>query len=222
MAIDKSRTTIGVKVMLIVLALVMVGYLGSGVLGVFDLFKSTGSSSNTSSADVLGQISQKYTGTVAAFNTALASDPASYTVLVNMGNTYFDWGMDVAQAASTNQSLTGSDQPMFLSARQYYERALKIKQEPAVSVDLAISYFYSGDATQAIATAEATTKTQADFAPAWFNLGIFYSATGNNAAAIGAFEKAVALDPDGKSTNVAYAKQSLATLKGSSTATTSP
>ena len=222
MAIDKSRTSVGVKVVLVLVALAMVSYL---VPTLFGLFGSTGSTTDgtaSTSSDVLGQIAQKYTATVAAFDAALQSEPTSYTVLVNQGNTYFDWGMDVVQAASTNQALAGSEQPMWLSARQYYERALAIQQEPAVSVDLSIAYFYSGETTKAVVLASSVTTSQPDFAPAWFNLGVFYASQGNNAGAIEAFEKTLALDPNGQSTNKDYATQQLAALKGSSPTTTSP
>jgi len=220
-AIDKSRTSVGVKVVLVLVALAMVSYL---VPTLFGLFGSNGSttSDSTSPNDVLAQIAQKYTATTQAFDAALESDPTSYTVLVNQGNAYFDWGMDVVQAASTNQALQGSEQPMWLSARTYYEKALQIKQEPAVSVDLSITYFYSGETTKAIAIASSVTTSQPEFAPAWFNLGVFHAAQGNNPAAIVAFEKSIALDPNGQSTNKDYATQQLAALKGSSPTTTSP
>lgn len=208
--------------MLVVLAVVMVGYLGGGLLGIFDLMSGGNTNSTQTQTDVLTQLSQKYTPTVTAYNAALASDPTSFTVLVNMGNTYFDWGMAVVQASSTNQTLVGAEQPMWLSARTFYERAVKVKgDEPNVNTDLAIAYFYSGETSQAIATALAVTTTQADFAPAWFNLGVFYNASGQNSAAIAAFEKTLELDPEGKVSNKAYAEQTLASLKGGS-APTSP
>jgi tetratricopeptide (TPR) repeat protein len=220
-AIDKSRTSLGVKVVLVLVALAMVSYL---VPSLFGLFGSSGSSSttNTASGDVLGQIAQKYTATVAANDAALRSEPTSYTVLVSQGNTYFDWGMAVIQAAGSNQALQGTEQPMWLAARQFYERAVAIQKEPAVSVDLAIAYFYSGETTKAIGVAGTVSKEQPDFAPAWFNLGVFYANQGDNAKAIAAFEKSLVLDPQGKNTNKDYATQQLAALKGSSAATTAP
>jgi tetratricopeptide (TPR) repeat protein len=219
-AIDKSRTSLGVKIVLVLVALAMVSYL---VPSLFGLFGSSGTTSNpAASGDVLAQIAQKYTATVAANNAALQSEPTSYTVLVSQGNTYFDWGMAVIQAAQTNQTLQGNEQPMWLAARQYYERAAAIKKEPSVSVDLAIAYYYSGETTKAIGVAGTVSEEQPDFAPAWFNLGVFYASQGDNAKAIQAFEKSLALDPQGKSTNKDYATQQLAALKGSTATTTSP
>lgn len=215
MALDKSRTSLGVKIVLIILAIAMVSYLGGGLLGIFS---SSGTSSTTKS-DVLGTIAAQYTQTVASNDAILRSDPTSYTVLVNQGNTYFDWAIKVQQASGTDQALLGTDQPMWLAAQQYYARAQAVKaDDPPVNVDLAIAYFYSGETTKAIVTATTVSKKHADFAPAWFNLGVFYGSSGNNAAAIAAFERAVALDPKGTNINASYAQQQIQTLKGSTTA----
>ncbi len=215
MALDKSRTSLGVKIVLIFVAIAMVGYLAPTLFG---LFGSSGSGATTKS-DVLSSLSAQYAPTIASYDAILRSDPTSYTVLVNTGNAYFDWAVKVQQASSTDQALLGADQPMLLSARQYYERAQAVQaDDPPVAVDLAITYFYSGETTRAIATATTVTKKHADFAPAWFNLGVFYGSNGNNPAAITAFEKAVALDPKGQSINLQYAQQQLQTLKGSTAA----
>ena len=219
LALDKSRTSLGVKIVLIFVAVAMVGYLAPTLFG---LFGSSGKTANTNT-DVLASIASQYTSTVAANDSVLRSDPASYTILVNQGNTYFDWALKVQQASASNQALLGSDQPMWLSAQQYYARAQALKaDDPPVNVDHAITLFYSGETTKAIGVASAVTKKHADFAPGWFNLGVFYSSIGNNAVALAALEKAVALDPKGASINLTYAQQQIATLKGSTSATTTP
>lgn len=224
MALDKSRTSLGVKIVLIFVAVAMVGYL---VPTLFGLFGSSGSNTPQSAQDVSAQIAQKYTAKIAANDSVLQSDPTSYTVLVVQGNNYYDWANEMSQAAQDNASLSGADQPMWLSARQYYERAVEINAgDPSVGTDLSIAYFSSGETTKAIVTAEGVSVANPDFASAWFNLGVFYAASSDNPKAIVAFEKAVALDPKGDKINVEYAKQSLQTLKsagGTSTpSTTTP
>ena len=61
--------------------------------------------------------------------------------------------------------------------------------------------------------AEPIAKSSPTFAQVWLNLGVYYSAANQNAKAIGAFEKYLALDPTGKNGNLSYVKQQLATLK---------
>ena len=222
MAIDKSNTSLGVKIILVFVAIAMVGYLVPTLFGLFSSNGVTNTNANQTANDVLAQISAKYTPTTTALDTALRSEPTSYTALVTQGDTYFDWALEVMQAASNDQKLIGADQPMWLSARQYYERANAIKgDDPNVNVDLSITYFYSGETTKAVALATKVTKTNPDFAPAWFNLGIFNGSEGNTAVAIAAFEKALKLDPKGERINTEYIQQQLTALRGSASATSS-
>lgn len=221
MALDKSRTSLGVKIVLVMVAVSMVAYL---VPTLFGLFSSTGSSADSASGttDASAQIAQKYTARVAANDERLRSDPATYAVLVDQGNAYFDWGMDVVQAAESNQALRGADAPMWVAAKQFYERALAVdSKDPNVNVDFAIATFYSGDPAKAVVIATDVTKKQPDFAPAWFNLGVFYAGLNEPAKAYAAFQKSIDLDPEGKNTNIAYAKEQLEALKGSASATSS-
>jgi tetratricopeptide (TPR) repeat protein len=218
LALDKARTSMGVKIMLIILAVAMVGYLSAGLIGFFGSSGNNGS--NSTSKGTLTTIASQYTQSIAAYDNVLRSDPTSYTVLVNAGNAYYDWALKVQDASSTDQALLGADQPMWIAAQRYYERALALNSDdPPVSVDLAIAYFYTGDTAKAIDTAGAVAKKHADFAPAWFNLGVFYGSSGDNATALADFKKAVALDPQGTSINLSYAQQQITQLQGSVTAT---
>ena len=65
-------------------------------------------------------------------------------------------------------------------------------------------------------------KANPKFAQVYFNLGVFYSAAGENANAIAAYESYVKLDPQGQL--VADANSRIADLKtaGSGTASSTP
>ncbi len=226
MAIDKSRTSLGVKIVLIFVAVAMVGYLVPTLFGLFGTSGSGGGDSNTA-ADASAQIAQQYTMRVASNDAILRSDPTSYTALVDQGNAYFDWADAVGRAAQDNQLLLGADQPMWLAARQFYERANEIKGDnPNVGVDLAIAYFRSGETTMAIAMAEGVQKLAPTFTQAPYHLGVFYGASGDSAKAIVAFERALELDPDGQIIDTSYVQQQLQALRqaarASAPATTSP
>jgi len=222
-ALNKAQTSLGVKIVLIVVAIAMVGFLFPAIISMFQGSGSNQATNQNTPQGTLDQIASKYSGTVAQNETTLKADPNNYAALVSQGNTYFDWALDVMQAGQQNQQLLGTDQPLWLSSRQYYERARAVKAgDPPVETDLSIAYFYSGETTTAIAIAAKVTETAPTFASAWFNLGIFYGAQGETGKAIAAFEKTIELDPEGKSTNLEYAKSQLQTLKGSASATTSP
>lgn len=222
MALNKAQTNLGVKIVLIMVAVAMVGFLFPAVFSLFSGSNSTQTTGSTTTAQgTLDQIATKYNAQVASNDQALKNDPNNYETLTAQGNTYYDWALEVSQAAQKNQSLAGSDQPLWLAARQFYERALAVKPgDPSVSTDLSIAYYYSGDTTQAVGVVTKVTQASPDFAPGWFNLGVFLAAQGDRPRAIVAFGKSIELDPKGEKTNLDYAKQQLTALKEGSTSTT--
>jgi tetratricopeptide (TPR) repeat protein len=219
-ALNKAQTSVGVKVVLVILIVVFVGSFVSIGTG---LFSGTGQqNTGTTGTDSLATINAQYQPAVAALTSQLQSEPESYTALVSLGNTYFDWALKVQEASRTTTTAVGADQPLWVSAKDAYERAVEVKDdESPVRVDYAITLFYTGETNVAISTAEKVTKDDPDFAPAWFNLGVFYQAAGENEKAIAAYERAVELDPEGTQIGLDYANQQLQTLR-SGNATQTP
>ena len=221
MAINKSKTSPAMKA---VLVLLIVAFVASFVSIGAGLFSGGGGGTTTSTQqqnDPLAAANAQYQPTVSALTGQLQSQPESYTALVSLANTYFDWAAAVQQASQTSTSAVGADLPLWTGAKDAYKRAIVVKKgEPAVSTDYAITLFYTGDTTGAIKVATEVTKTNPEFASAYFNLGIFNGTLGENAKAAAAFKKAIALDPQGKSVNLEYAKQQLASLESSATSGT--
>lgn len=213
MAINKSNTPVWMKVVLIVLAVVFV--LGFVTIGASPFVQSAQQTqTNQSTQTSTEQINSQYQGTVSALTTQLQSDPASYTVLVNLGNTYFDWAIQLQKASQNSTEAAGQDLPVWTSAKDAYARAYKIKADDSpAAVDYSITLFYTGDTNTAIKVAEDTAKRDPKFAPAYFNLGIFYGTVNRTAEAITAFETYLKLDPTGKQGNIEYAKAQLSNLK---------
>lgn len=212
MAIDKSRTPVWMKVVLIGIALTFV--LGFCTMAGNPLNLFAPQQTATQTADPASAINQKHQGGVSQLTTLLQSNPESYTVLVDLGNSYFDWAAELQSAASTNTALQGADLPMWNAAKDAYSRALKVRgNEAPVRVDYAITLFYSGDTNAAVKIVTAVSKEQPTFAQAWFNLGVFDAALGTTETAISAFERYLQLDPNGQQGNAAYAKQALEQLK---------
>ncbi len=218
MAINKSNSPAWVKVTLIVLIIAFVASItGMGLLSFFTATQQTGTATTatgtaTSSADA------QYQGTVASLTTALQSDPTSYTVLVQLGNSYFDWA--IAKQAENDAAGTqaGSDLPLWTSAKDAYARAVAVDDsESPVMVDYAITLFYTGDTLKAIEIAEGVIKNDPTFAPAHFNVGIFRQTSGDNENALVAFKKYLELDPQGAAGgNPDYAKQQISAIEGAS------
>lgn len=217
MAIDKSNTQPWVKVVIVVVAL---SFVVAFIPGLFSALSDSGRQ-NANSAKGTGQVelaAQEYAPRIAQFKGVLASDPESYTVLVALGNAYFDWGQAVQQTSPES----GASGPMWESATIYYARALSVQPgDPGVGTDLAISYFYAGRTDDAIAAVEEVLAKSPDFAAGLYNAGIFYQTAGRNAEGIVALERYIAVDPQGASGQLDRAKQMLTQMQQGSV-TTSP
>lgn len=216
MAIDKSHTKLGTKILLIVVA-------GSFVLSLVPVFGSFGDlfkgPEKLTPQEQIDRIATEYKGQVTTLETLAQSNPASYTILVSLGNTYFDWAAQTQSIASTN-SLT-SDLPLWTSAKNWYSQATSVTPgDSGVNVDFAIATFYSGDASSAVVIATKVVEKDPKFAPAWFNLGIFYETMGNTLKATQAYETYLKLDPNGQQGNAGYARQQIQAIKSAVPSTT--
>lgn len=193
MAINKKQAKPIVKIGIWVISAVLVL---SFTLPLLISGLGSNSGSNADSQGKLDALAAQYGGTVQSLEQQLASEPASYTVLANLGNTYFDWGQAVAEALPN----TGAERPMWISARTYYDQALSVQPgDPNLSTDAAISHYYSGDAAGAAKIIDTVIAANPTFAPGFFNGAIFYAALGRNADAVAAANKAIELDPQGQS-----------------------
>lgn len=213
MAINKSNTPAWMKTVLIILAAIFVLGFVSVAANPFTLFapqQGTGAAGN----DPVSLANQKYGPSASALTGQLQSNPASYTVLVGLGNTYYDWALEIQKASKTSTATLGVDQPLWIAAKDAYSRAAQLdSSQPPVMVDYSITQFYSGDTSAAIRTATSVSKSNPEFPPAWFNLGIYYTAINDKARAISSFEQYIKLDPQGTKGDVNYAKQQLQQLK---------
>lgn len=210
MAIDKTRTSAGMKVVIIVL---IVAFAMLGAAGAISQL-STGGSSNQqqtaqqTDAQKLQQITSQAQAGISPNEAQLKTKPKDYTLLKTLGDEYSDYAGQVQQAEPNS----GVDTAIWKQAVSYYQRALAVKRgDPNVMTDMAIAQFYSGDTPAAIVTIEGVRKADPKFAPAVFNAGIFYGQSGQNAKAIAAFEEYLRIDPKGP--NVANANKFLAQLK---------
>ncbi len=218
MAINKKQTPPIVKAGIIVVAALMV--LAFTLPLISPTLFTGGTATNTTGT--AGQsdydtVAANYSGTVEAFQQQLESDPTSYTVLVNLGNTYSNWGQELYQI---QQKIQPASQPIWSASATYYGQALAVQPgSPEVSTDYAISLFYSGQLNRAIEVIEPVMVENPDFAPAFFNAGIFYSNAARPADAASAMSTYLVLDPNGQFGDVATA-QSIIDEAGAAPVTT--
>jgi len=225
-AINKANSPAWVKVTLIVLIVAFVlSITGAGVLSF--LTNPSGGQATGGSTETTGTASaadSQYQGQVAAITAQVQGDPENYDLLVQLGNTYFDWAAAKQQEVQSNPGQAGADMPLWVAAKDAYGRAVAIKgTESPVLVDYAIVLFYTGETTKAIEIAESVVANDPKFSPAPFNLGIFYGGLGDTAKAIAAFQRYLEIDPTGANGgNPDFAKQQITNLQNSAATTSTP
>lgn len=172
-----------------------------------------GEASASGAGAVLESIANEHLPAVTSYTAALASEPTSYTALVGLGNTYFDWGAKLQEARQALGDVDGHDLPMWLSAAAAYDQALAVQPgDPSVGTDMAIALFYSGQTSRAIDVVERVQEEAPEFGPALFNAGIFYRGAGDATRAIAAFERYLEIEADGPSAPAA--RSMLSELQG--------
>ena len=230
MSINKSNTSTGMKIVIIILIVAFVLLFSyGGIAGFVDLFSNKNQVANTPTVDPVTAIKNQFDSRISAFDNALASAPTSYTLLVNSANAHFDYAQQLSKASQTATAAMAPAIEQWSLARDAFAKAVKVRKplENSVGVDYSITLFYSGDTTSAIKAAVAVRQADPNYAPAYYNLGIFYQAARNPTFAIAAFQRYLALDPKGTIGSPDYARQQLQSLGASATpsggpATTTP
>lgn len=212
MAIDKSNTPTWMKVVLIVLALVFASSFIT--VGASSCSQTTGTT--PVATDPVGIAESKYKTSVDALNGILASEPESYTILVSLGNTYFNWAQELSSSAQTSTAAAEGASEKWVSAADTYARALEASSgTPSVKVDYAFTLFNSNQTTQAVEVASGVTKSDPTFAMAPFALGEFYRFRGDTESALIHYRKYLSLDPKNEWNNRDYVNDRIKELGGS-------
>ena len=208
MAFDKNNTPGWMKVVIVAFAVILVV---SMCLPFFSScsFNSGNASQQAEESDqqadstanttTVAAVKQKYSGIITSQEQKLADNPANTTAMASLGNNY----MDMANAMRAASDYSGNEDQVeeaFATAADYYGQYLAKETSQAVSVDHAVCLFYGGKADEGLAELTAYVEGDgADYAMAWFNLGVMHytGETPDYAAAVEAFNKAAELDSDG-------------------------
>ena len=213
MAINKARTSTPMKVLIIALAVIMALFILLPTITSFFNQPRVNSSAQTGTTTATAdQLAQQYQGTIQANDAALVKSPKDFTILVNQGNTYFDWAQKTAQASG--QADPTMSAALWKKAAGYYERAIATTKtvDPQVTADLAVTYYYGGEVNKAIVTIQKVLKVSPDLPQAVLNSGIFYESAAQTATAVAAYNKYLTLK--GVSTDsVTFVKGRLAEIQ---------
>ena len=217
MAFDKNNTPGWMKVVIVAFAVILVVSMclpffsscsfnsGNASQQAEESDQQTDSTANTTT---VAAVKQKYSGIITSLEQKLADNPANTTAMASLGNNY----MDMANAMRVASDYEGNEaqvEEAFATAADYYGQYLAKETSQAVSVDHAVCLFYGGKADEGLAELTAYVEGDgADYAQAWFNLGVMHytGETPDYAAAVEAFNKAAELDSDGSAGVSVYAQ----------------
>jgi tetratricopeptide (TPR) repeat protein len=212
MALNKAQTSLLAKIVIGVFGVILViGLAGPSISALLASLGGGDSTTGTGDEGPVEAIAAQHQPVVDSWESVLASDPTSSSAMVGLGNTYFDWAADLQQS---EQVAPGLDRPYWNFAALYYDQAIgQGVDDPGVHVDAAIAEYYSGDAQSAADRAERAIEIAPDFAPAYFNGGIFYADLGRTQEALAAFGRYLEIDPDGQFGDPQYAQEQIAQLQ---------
>ena len=226
MAIDKRHTSPGVKILIwiLIVAFVFSG-IGLGATSLVSLFQDSGTA-GTATGDPVSQVKQSYEPGITALKAVVASNPESYTPLVNLGNLYLDYASQLSQAAGSQPTTSVLQQQtdLYTSAKDVYAKALVIRSDdPSVRGDYAIALFNTGETAKALEVAGQTVVKYPDAALVWLKLGDFNlilhqqnpsapAAAQYRKDGIAAYQRYLKLEPKGQ--YVKQARDSISQLQG--------
>ena len=183
MAFDKNNTPGWMKVVIVAFAVILVV---SMCLPFFSScsFNSGNASQQAEESDqqadsttnttTVAAVKQQYSGVISNLEKKLADNPDNTTAMANLGNNY----MDMANAMRAASDYSGNEDQVeeaFATAADYYGQYLAKETSQAVNVDHAVCLFYGGKADEGLTELTAYVEGDgADYAMAWFNLGIMH------------------------------------------------
>lgn len=224
MAFDKNNTSFGMKIIIVIFAVVLVVSLclpffsgcstaGSSTSGDDQGSSSTAGTAATADTSTVTGVAAQYKTLLDSLEAKLAGDPGNLTTIASLGNNYMDCAMAMMSAGDADtEEQTVSE--TFSTAVGYYDSYLELAADDAdvsaasissVSVDRAVCLFYTGDEQGAVDDLVAFLEGTPDYAMGWYNLGAFYEQMGDTEQAKEAYNKAVELDPDGTAGAGTYA-----------------
>lgn len=194
MGVNKSRTPLWMKIILVLIAVAMVAGMALSFATMGSVTAPQQSAVPGAPAKSVDAAQKKYADAIADLEAKVAADPTDRASLVSLGNLYFDSAQEGQNVAANIDELMVV-QGWWKKAVEVYDRANAIEVESPVAVDAAVATFYSGDATSAIEAVTTVTEDDPGFAMAWLNLGQFNDGVGKTAEALAAYERYLEADP---------------------------
>lgn len=227
MAFDKNNTSLFMKVVIVIFAVILVATL---CLPFFSGCTSAGSqatdeATEDSTADQSGSsastdASGKYSAVIDSLLKKHEADPGNLTYVANLGNRYKEMALSIQNAAGDETDDDATE--AFKTAISYYDEYLgaaandsSILQSSvnAVTLSRAVCLFYTQDKEQTVADLASYLEENPDYAMGWYYLGSFYQELGDADKAKEAYTNASEKDPDNEAGVGLYAQYALLVIQ---------
>ncbi len=214
MAFDKNHTSTGMKVVIVLFAVILVvsmcvPFISSCTVTGSSADSSDSSDTSTSTATTtVASVKQQYSSIISSLEDKLAADEDNTTAMASLGNNYMDMAAAMRSASDASDN-SDEVEAAYAKAAEYYEQYLVKASSQAVTVDHAVCLFYGGSADEAVSElSEYVQGDGAEYAMAWYNLAIMHYTgdTPDYASAVEEFNKAAELDSDGSAGINVYAQ----------------
>lgn len=161
--------------------------------------------------DTLKNLAEQNKTKVDKFSKRLEEDPNNLAALLNLGQTYMNWGYSARYSSSTDEE-TAYSEALVKKAMEYYDRYLALHPSDAVTVQRALCEYYVGNTDEAVAALAKMTEEKPDYAMGWANLGMLYEQQYDQTKALEAYNKAVETDPNNEYGAKSYAEQRIQSI----------
>lgn len=228
MALNKARTSIWVKTLIIILIIAFVSlFMYQGIAGIVELFKQPETAEQAANVDYVTSLQQQNQGGIDTLRQIAASNPTSYTAQVDLAIGLYDWAEQLSRPQQGQSQISTAAMAAAYAkwgeAKLAFDSAVKQMKtyDPATQTDRSYATFQSGETTAAIKIVTEVTKKAPSFAQGWAHLGMYLDATNQPTPdVVAAYRKYLALDPNG--TNAPAIKKRVDEIAPSSSATKTP
>jgi predicted Zn-dependent protease len=227
-ALNKARTSIWVKTLIIILIIAFVSlFMYQGIAGIIELFKQPETAQQAPSVDYVTSLQQQNQSRIDSLRQVATSNPTSYTAQVGLAIGLYDWADQLSRPQQGQSQVTTAAMAAAFAkwgeAKLAFDTAIKLMKgfDSATQTDRSYATFQSGETTAAIKIVTEVTKKEPAFAQGWAHLGMYLDATNQPTSdVVAAYRKYLALDPKG--TNAPAIKKRVDEIAPSSTATKTP
>ena len=169
---------------------------------------------NVPNNETLKNLADQNKDAVEKFNKRLEEDPKNLAALLNLGQTYMNWGSSATYSSTTDEEKAYS-KALITKAEGFYDRYLELHESDAARVQRIMCDSYAGDNDKALKELEELSAQKPDSPVVLVYLGMMYAQQGQNEKAVETYKKVAEVEPDNEYGFAEYAEQGIASVNSS-------